>query len=236
MTLPPQSVSSTPPTTIRVLFYQGRDKLSRLIRWRTWSDGPSHVALLLPNGREVLHARPLRGVLIEPLTASARIGTRIDLLYATLPEADADRLWAFAKNQVGKPYDWLGNAGFVIRKDIHGRTSWFCSELIAWLFWSCGHPLLARTPSWKYAPEDCWRAPRLQVGTAFYLDRDPTGNPFLRLTTPKATQKPSDAFSAPPPSIYPQGPENQNARRCRKNYSHPRANPANLSSPEAQND
>lgn len=183
---------------LRVAFYTGGDKVSQLIRWRTWG-GPSHVGLLTQDGRHVLHARAFKGVSIDPLTHSASVGTRVDVLVIEVSEDVVSLIWQLAEAQLGKSYDYLGNAGFVLRRNMHASDSWFCSELVAWLFWAAGVPLLARVPSWKYSPEDLWRSPLLHPVAGFYIDADRLGNRFLRLSAPngqKTRQKASEAQTA----------------------------------------
>lgn len=210
----PHSPLPTPHSPLHIAFYTGGDKISQLIRWRTWG-GPSHVGILTTDGHNVLHARALKGVRIDPLLHSAPIGTRVDILRLDLPPADHSTLWRLAEAQIGKPYDYLGNLGFVLRRPIHSKTSWFCSELVAWLCWAAGHPLLARTPSWKHSPEDLWRSPLLHPVTSFHLAQDPGGTRFLRLTTPEPQKHPQNALAPSPAPRQPPPAENRFANPCK---------------------
>lgn len=216
--VPPCETSPEPePTTvpIRVAFFSGTGKWSRLIRWRTWGDGPAHVGLLTTDGANILHARPGRGVRVDRLEDSAKPGTVIDILEAQVPADAARILWAYAEAQLGKPYDWPGNLGFVIRKDVHDRDAWFCSELVAWLFYIANHPLLHRLPSWKYSPEDLWRSPLLTPVGGYTLRRNPRGQTLATHKTDKPHRIPENPFCAPYAPRQGRGRKNHFAGRCK---------------------
>ena len=71
---------------------------------------------------------------------------------------------AYAEKQIGKPYDWIGDAHFVTRQDYENQPDdkWFCSELV---FESIGQVLwlFARTRGWQVAPDLLKRSKDLRL-------------------------------------------------------------------------
>jgi hypothetical protein len=67
---------------------------------------------------------------------------------------------AFARAQVGKPYDYRGIAGFLARRNYATAKSWFCSELVSAAFATAGAPLLRLEPH-KTSPGDLRTSPLL---------------------------------------------------------------------------
>ena len=222
MNPPPVSRSlSSDPVFVNVVFFSGEGKMSNLIRWRTWGSGPAHVGLLTTDGKNIYHSRPGKGVRIDPLLESCRPGTRIDILQIALPPDLVNQFWALAESQLGKKYDWRGNLGFISRRQIHHREKWFCSEIVSWLFFAIGHPLLHRLPSWKYSPEDLWRSPLLHPLTSFMLDLNEHGKMAVLPLASETLLRAADGVLGKPAPIYANTGDNQNAEKCRANFGHP---------------
>jgi hypothetical protein len=189
---------------VRIVFVTTNNKMGRLIRWRTWGAGPAHVGVMQDDGM-VIHADLGKGVAEEHLPYIAGIGSRIDVFRVDIPHAAAELFWSLARAQIGKGYDFLGNIGFVVRKPMQSPTRWFCSELVAWLFWKAGRPLLHRVPSWKYAPEDIYRSPLLTYEISYEVSPPFRGKepvlkwveaPFDPAYPENARKRPSKAFEA----------------------------------------
>lgn len=208
------SLREIPETVpVRVAFFANNGKWGRLIRWRTWADVPSHVGLLTADGKNILHSREKVGVCIQPLEESAPAGSIIIITEALVPAPAARTIWRLAEEQIGKKYDWMGNIGFVLRRNMHGKDRWFCSELVAWLFWKAGHPLLHRVPSWKHSPEDLWRSPHLRIVESLELVKTKKG-PIRAIPVERILSAP-ERVSLKSALRYLPALKNQNAEKCR---------------------
>ena len=71
-------------------------------------------------------------------------------------EVDApDSVIDFAKNQIGKPYDWWGVLNFLApNRDWQDPSKWFCSELVAASFAASNCPLLRGEAANRVVPGD----------------------------------------------------------------------------------
>lgn len=119
----------------QIVYTRDASLTSRLIRKFTWGDH-SHVALV--HKGVAYEARISQGVTKRPVE-------ELFEQYETyaIYEMDASiRVLDFIKRQVGRPYDYAGIAGVVLREDTQNALRWFCSELIAAAFASDGRPLL----------------------------------------------------------------------------------------------
>jgi uncharacterized protein YycO len=130
---------------------------SHLIEWFTWSDY-AHVDVVLPSG-ELLGARIDGGVKIRP--ANYKPFVKVARFGITLPPETEDRIYAFLRRQVGKPYDYSAILGLPFRRDWHHVEQWFCSELVAAAFEQAGSPLVRELTS-RITPRDLMLSPLLQ--------------------------------------------------------------------------
>ena len=64
---------------------------------------------------------------------------------------------AFLDAQIGKRYDFGGIIALPFRKSWHGRSKWFCSELVAAALIAAGLPKM-RIESHRVTPRDLWLA------------------------------------------------------------------------------
>ena len=135
-----------------IALYKGTSFISRIIRWRTWSDY-SHAAWVCRDGT-VIEAW-VGGVRRVPgLLSQHKEDTTIELYeVAGLTEDQRDRIEAFLAAQIGKPYDYTAILGFALRKDTQNPAKWFCSELVFAGCQSAAINLLARIPPWKVSPD-----------------------------------------------------------------------------------
>ncbi|WP_448577461.1 YiiX/YebB-like N1pC/P60 family cysteine hydrolase [Thermosphaera sp.] len=147
---------------MRILLYRGVSLLSRLIRWRTWSEY-SHVALEIHRGEIVdawkggvrLIRSPFEGHDPETVVEAYEI--------AGLRPEQAARAALFARAQIGKPYDYWGVLRFIIRRDpTQPNDRWFCSELVFAALLHGGVRLLERVPAHRASPGDLARSPLLR--------------------------------------------------------------------------
>jgi uncharacterized protein YycO len=105
------------------------DWISTLIRWATW-DRFSHVGLVSPDRSAVIEATHGVGVREVPFDEfMLRDGVELRMI----PHSDPDDVWARARSQIGKPYDWADVYGILFRqKNWQDTDAWSCAELIAW--------------------------------------------------------------------------------------------------------
>ena len=128
---------------------------SKAIQFFTWS-WASHVDFVLPNGKlfGALATQDGGGVRLH----DAENYTRIERFQVDVPESIID----IAMTQEGKPYDWAGIFGLVLReRNWEDDDKWFCSELVAWSFKQGGFPLLNETTS-RITPRDLLISPLLK--------------------------------------------------------------------------
>jgi hypothetical protein len=111
---------------------------SRLVRW--WCRSPySHCELIFADGLAASSSFSDGGVRLKAIEFDAQ---RWDIL--DLPDGDEAAARAWFAGQIGKPYDLLGNLGFVFRPIAGQRRAWFCSEAVAA---ALGYP-----EPWRYDP------------------------------------------------------------------------------------
>lgn len=128
---------------MRAAFYRGtRPGLAglynRLVRW--WLQSPySHVELVFSDGMAASASFADGGVRFKAIDFDAE---RWDIMDLPGEYEKAARRWFVAN--LDRPYDLLGNLGFVFRPITGARRGWFCSEAIAA---SLGYP-----EPWRYDP------------------------------------------------------------------------------------
>jgi hypothetical protein len=136
-----------------IALYQGVSFISRVIRWRDWSDF-SHAAWQSPRDGSVIEAWTGGVRHVASLDTLHTPGTRVLLLEPQLDSEEVASLERFLMSQVGKPYDYRSVWHFICRRPPHpaDQDRWFCSELLFAGFQMIGRPLLLRVPRWKVTP------------------------------------------------------------------------------------
>jgi hypothetical protein len=142
--------------------------ISAAIRYttRSWA---SHAEFFVNDGylQYTLGARSLGGVKIRP--ASRDHYSRVEQFTAN----GIEQAYAWAYEQIGKPYDFSAITGIALDRNYHDENRWFCSELVAVAFEQVGAPLLSTRPSnmtWRITPRDLLLSRKL-----YYLaDHEPT--------------------------------------------------------------
>jgi hypothetical protein len=118
---------------IRLQFSSQSDLSSDVIR--VFDHSPyTHVDAVLSDdsllgARDEEDAGVPKGVRIRPPGYAKFVATKVVTL-PTTPECAA-AFYAFANNQIGKPYDETAILAFVVDRDWRKPDSWYCSELIA---------------------------------------------------------------------------------------------------------
>lgn len=128
---------------MRAAFYRGTRPglaglFNRLVRWWLQSSY-SHVELVFSDGVAASSSFADGGVRLKAIDFDVARWDIVDL-----PGADevAARQWFVAN--LGRPYDLLGNLGFLFRPITGARRGWFCSEAAAA---ALGYP-----EPWRYDP------------------------------------------------------------------------------------
>jgi len=116
--------------SVEFRFVTDNSLASRGIRLWTWPSEFSHVDLVMPGfaGYGLLGAMP-GGVKLRPRLYD----NPTKILYATVEVNDAAKVYAAAKSQIGKPYDFGAIAGLMFHRDWKDTGQWFCSELATWI-------------------------------------------------------------------------------------------------------
>jgi uncharacterized protein YycO len=97
--------------------------LLRTCMWSSWS----HCAIVTVAGT-VIEARAFKGVTERPLRAF--LDEASDYAFKDIAVEDDARAEAFARAQIGKPYDWFGAVGLGLHREWEQPDAWFCSELV----------------------------------------------------------------------------------------------------------
>jgi uncharacterized protein YycO len=136
--------------------YYGKSFLSRLIKWRTWSD-ISHTAAFLPasshNERKNLVIEAWgKGILLHPWDDNHTRHTRIDIYSVECTRPQQNLFYDWLKGKIGCKYDFMALIGFVTRAHIESERRWFCSELIFQAAQEAGIELLKNVEAYKVSP------------------------------------------------------------------------------------
>jgi uncharacterized protein YycO len=145
---------------LTICLHRGSTVMSRLIQWQTRS-AYSHASMVLPDGLHI-EAHETRGVQAFPRLTVAP-GEVVDLFTVAVTKKQADKIAEFAREQLGKRYDWLMVLRFVTRRQEARATTgkWFCSELVYAACQQAGVELLRNTEPWEVSPGLLARSPLL---------------------------------------------------------------------------
>lgn len=136
---------------VTILFSRRVHPGSWLIRAVTWSEW-SHVELVLPDGRLLGAAAP-HGVVYDTLENRLSIASEVAMMQ--LP-GDEDAALAWAVQQLGRPYDWLGVAGVGLHRDWEEDDRWFCSEFVAAAMKVSGYEPYRPVVMRRLVPQHLW--------------------------------------------------------------------------------
>jgi uncharacterized protein YycO len=129
----------------------GTGVVSRLIRWQQRSD-VSHISLI-DNDNRLIEALEFRGVTDVRTLESVRNEQRVDVFSVMVFPDQQRRAIEWARQQVGKRYDYLSVLRFVTRRDAREHNGkWFCSELAFVAAQQAGVALLERISPSEVSP------------------------------------------------------------------------------------
>lgn len=124
--------------TIRLLYCRTRHLSTPFLRLGAWSPW-SHVALVLPESEAVIDATFMAGgVRQRSLSQLLDICSKYEFRDLTVPDPEAG--YAFARSQLGKPYDWTGVIGLGLHRDWQTDDAWWCSEFVEAVLAAAGRP------------------------------------------------------------------------------------------------
>lgn len=145
-----------------VALYKGISPLSRMIRFRTWSEY-SHASLYVPRSGEFESWIPNGVRNVSPIGSGHTPGTQVDLFAVTVTPSQEGKILHFLQEQVGKKYDYRGVLGFLSRRDrAQNQDRWFCSELVFAACQAGGIDLLARIQPHRVSPDMLALSPLLE--------------------------------------------------------------------------
>lgn len=120
----------------------------RFVTWGTWS----HCGLLTPDNTVIEAAWP-HGVVETPLEDHVR--KKSNWAIRQTPCANPLKALAWARTQLGKPYDMWGAVGLGLHREWDKDDAWWCSEFIAKANAEGDTPLYARGMR-RVTPEHIW--------------------------------------------------------------------------------
>lgn len=142
--------------------YYGKSLVSRLIKWRTWSD-ISHSAAFCPDFEHVIEAW-VGGVRKCLWTEGHTPGTRIDIYRVQCTQEQQIKFYAGMEKEIGKGYDYIGLFGFVFRSSkMNDLKKWFCSKLVFAKAMEVKLYLLLRTEPYQASPGLINRSPEMKL-------------------------------------------------------------------------
>lgn len=112
--------------TLPVIFARSNKLFCWLIRLGTLSSW-SHCGVI--DGDHVIDTTFASGVRRIPIKEWKIHYTRYEIV--NFPVKNKQDSVAFARNQIGKKYDYLGIVSFIAHRNLEDRDKYFCSELVA---------------------------------------------------------------------------------------------------------
>jgi len=147
---------------LKMMFTNSKTPMAPIIRMFTWSK-VSHVVILI-NDTTILHS-DFHGVRIEPL-ADLQKRSKNWMIAEFECERPQDVIDA-CLTQLGKPYDFTGIFGVVIRNvDIQDDSKWFCSELPVYGFEVSNQPKFQLEFQHRITPQDWLLLPHKILATS----------------------------------------------------------------------
>lgn len=135
---------------VKILFCTSGKIGARLIRGVTWSFW-SHVAIV--DGDHVIEA-------VWPCVRRAPLADVIaahpDFVVVDIPCPDDAAGIAWARSQIGAPYDLSGMVGLGINRDWQDDSKWWCSELTAAALRVAGRKLFRDDAMHRITPQHLW--------------------------------------------------------------------------------
>lgn len=136
---------------MQAIYCRRRNVGSWLLRVFTWSSW-SHCGVLTRDGT-VIEAAAFHGVIERPLSEFLADKSAYSGKDIALPDDVA--AIAFARSQLGKPYDWAGVIGIGLHRDWEDDSAWFCDELVEAACVAGGRRRFVHD-AWRVTPQQSW--------------------------------------------------------------------------------
>lgn len=137
---------------MKVIYCANNKMTSWLIRMFTWSRF-SHVVFVEDDETIIDSTFTHSGVQRRLLSDIYREYSTIEVVEMPLPDEQA--ALAFARSQLGKPYDKTAILGFIFRRNWADEDAWFCNELIEAIAKAGGRTRFREALS-RITPEMSW--------------------------------------------------------------------------------
>lgn len=139
---------------IKLVFSKNNNPGALMVRFGTWSKW-SHVGLVVSQDGldHVIDSRPFHGVKERPLSDFLNHAVSYEFKDVEVENAAAGIAWA--RSQIGKPYDWGGVISFATHRDWAEENCWFCSELTESAIKAAGR-LRFTVDVQRISPQTCW--------------------------------------------------------------------------------
>lgn len=126
--------------------------MSAGIRWFTRGQ-LSHASLLTPDNRVIEAVWPR--VREQHFLKSFPNGSEYEIFEVPANKSQEAVIIEYARKQIGKPYDLIGDLHFFTRQGYQGQpdNKWFCSELVFQAFTEGGIKLFNETEGWEVWPD-----------------------------------------------------------------------------------
>ena len=141
-----------------LVFTTSKSIVSAAIKFRThgiWS----HVMLATGEGDDVISADAY-GVILRAMEPDEK--ENYACLFCPGISVEAQAIIKLAASKIGKGYDFLGLASFLVDSDLNNEDRWFCSELVYMVYAAAGIQLLERIEHAFVSPRDLWISPVLR--------------------------------------------------------------------------
>lgn len=138
---------------MRLIFSRSHTVGSVVIRGVTWSPW-SHCGIWTPDGT-VLEANYPHGVREVALATFLKHASHWEFVDIDVPDEAAGIAWA--RSQIGKPYDVWGVIGLGLRRDWQADDAWWCSEFMEMAVVKTGR-VRYRRDMHRLTPYHCWIA------------------------------------------------------------------------------
>ena len=146
-----------------LFFTTSSNVISWAIRQRTWGRF-SHVQIIVSDDRDgmldVISADP-NGVYCRAVQEEEWKNYSI-LTYPEMTGEERTNVVRFCFQQIGKPYDYVGLASFLLYKGMQKEGAWFCSELAYVAYKQAGIRLQRRVKQDFISPRDLYISPLLK--------------------------------------------------------------------------
>ena len=144
------------------LFFTTSDSfISWFIRQRTWGRY-SHVQIIVSTEPEIsVVSADANGFYCRAVHEDEKNKYAI-MTYPGITESERDSIVKFSLSQIGKSYDFIGLASFLVYKELQNDDRWFCSELAYVAYKQAGVRLVRRVKQDFVSPRDLYISPMLK--------------------------------------------------------------------------